>query len=55
MFRKKNSHFNLKEMICSHFKQVDEVIRDNQKKSEEFERYSKEILKKIRNNENDFQ
>ena len=55
MFHKKNQSFELKEMIQSCFSQIEKVEKENQEKSKKFEQHSEEILKKIRNNQNDFQ
>ncbi len=55
MTRKKGITFDLKKMIHSHFKQVEEIKKQNKKRSKEFDKQTEEILNKIRSNENDFQ
>lgn len=55
VFHKKNQSFELNEMIQSCFSQIEKVEKENQEKSKKFEQHSEEILKKIRNNQNDFQ
>lgn len=55
MSRKKDITFDLKKMIRSHFKQIEEIKKQNKKRSKEFDKRTEEILRKIRSNENDFQ